>query len=484
MFLSEFWRRYPGLLYGLVCLLGCFAALKPSPILIFPAAFLVYQSSLIRACLAATLLVCVMLSVPIRYQFPELPEEGVTGTAYFQIDSLSNVRHHFGRKWIYRGKIVAFAADGMTAFNLPCRLVVPDQPELLRPPANGAYLIQGRLQKMERGGFLFKMAKESPWSPLAGSLSLAEMRYKAKAALSGYISRHVRDERSAVFLTGIVTGEFDDRLMQHEFGRFGLQHIMAISGFHFSIIASILSIILRLMMGYRPAMLCLVGALSAYFLFLGLSPSIMRAWITIMIALAGVLWERKGSGLNALGLAMMAVLLYDPLLCEHIGFQYSFAATAAILLLYRPCEEFLQRVFPKRSLSQALKMDRYNQHGYLMVSLLRQAMALGMAVNFVTIPMMLTHFQQFPVMSLVYNLFFPSMVSLSMLLLILGLLFGWLPLISGWIHSLNGVYTCFVLDYTYNMPLAVDATVKMALSVEALAICLTLLFVWAAKKNN
>ena len=486
MFLAEFWRRYPGLLYGLACLLGSFAALKSAPILIFPAVFLLFQISWIRVCLAAVLFVCVLLVVQIRYQFPELPEDGVTGTVYFQIDSLSNVRHHFGRKWIYRGKIATFIPDagGMTARNLPCRIVLPDKPELLRPSADGSYIIQGRLQKMERGGYLFKMAKEAPWSPVARSFSLAEARYRAKAALSNYISRHVGDERSSVFLTGIVTGEFDDRLMQHEFGRFGLQHIMAISGFHFSIIASILSFLLRLVMGHRAAMLCLVGFLSAYFLFLGLSPSIMRAWITIMIALSGVLWERKGSGLNALGLSMMAVLLHDPLLCLHIGFQYSFAATAAILLLYGPCEQFLQKLFPKRRLSQALKMDRFNQHGYLLVTLLRQAMALGIAVNLVTIPMMLTHFQQFPVMSLVYNLFFPSMVSLSMLLLILGMLVGWLPFISGWIHSLNAAYTRFVLDYTYNMPLAVDVTVKMALPVEALVICLTMLFAWSAKKKT
>lgn len=481
MFLGEFWRRYPGVLYGLACLLGSFAALKPAPILVFPAAFLCWQSSWFRTSLAALLLACVVLSVHIRYQFPELPDEGAAGTAHFQIESLSNVRHHFGRKWIYRGKIASFTADGLTARNLPCRIVVPDNPDLLRPPANRSYIIEGRLQKMERGGYILKMAKATPWSPVARSFSLAEMRYRAKAALSHYISSHVGDERSAVFLTGIVTGEFDDRLMQHEFGRFGLQHIMAISGFHFSIIAAILSFLLRLFMSHRPALLCLVIFLSAYFLFLGLSPSIMRAWLTIMIALIGVLWERKGSGLNALGLSMMAVLLYDPLLCLHIGFQYSFAATAAILLLYQPCEQLLQKLFPKRRLDQALKMDRFNQHGYLLVGFLRQAMALGIAVNLVTIPMMLTHFHQFPAMSLLYNLFFPSMVSLSMLLLILGLLVGWVPFLFEWVHSLNGFYTRFVLDYTYNMPLAVDVTFKMALQAEVVVISLTLLFAWSMK---
>lgn len=268
--------------------------------------------------------------------------------------------------------------------------------------------------------------------------------------------------------------------MLHEFGRFGLQHIMAISGFHFAIFAAIFSLILKLVLRRRMATILLILLLSAYFLFLGLSPSIMRAWITVMVSLAGGLFEKRGSGLNALGLSLMAILLYDPLLSLHVGFQYSFAATGAILLLYNPCHELLAHLFPKRNLEEALKMDRFDQHGYILLTFFRQAMALGMAVNIVTVPMMLYHFHKFPVMSLLYNLFFPTMVSLSMLLLILALLIGWLPPLSDILHNLNTHYTRFMLDYTYNMPSGLDVVFRVqSFPIEIVIMSLTVFFIAA-----
>ena len=81
----------------------------------------------------------------------------------------------------------------------------------------------------------------------------------------------------------------EDRLMQFEFGRFGLQHIMAISGFHFAILAGFFSFGLHLMLNRRVANAFLIALLSTYFVFLGAGPSILRAWMTILITLGGAI---------------------------------------------------------------------------------------------------------------------------------------------------------------------------------------------------
>src|ERR1700722_20309854 len=61
-------------------------------------------------------------------------------------------------------------------------------------------------------------------------------------------------------------------------------------------------------------------------------------------------------------------------------------------------------------------------------------------------------------MSLLYNLFFPFLVSISMLLLLLGMGISlFLPPLGSAIHLLNSHYTHFVLNLTFNMPPAVDA---------------------------
>jgi competence protein ComEC len=307
---------------------------------------------------------------------------------------------------------------------------------------------------------------------VGGSWSLAERRYAAKQVVANAIDQCYRSRKSALFLTGIATGDFDDRIMTYEFSRFGLQHIMAISGFHFSIVASILSGLLRFLLPPKRSTLVMIGLLTSYFLFLGCGPSILRAWLTIQIALFGLIMQRKGSGLNALGLALLLSLLIDPLMCRSIGFQFSFLTTASILLFYGPIDHAMQQIFYKRPLSEAIDMDVWNQHGYCLLAILRQALSLGIAVNCAALPMTLYLFQKFPLFSLLYNLFFPFLVSISMLLLILGFL---VPLLGAWIHTLNDWYTHCLLNFTYNLPHRLDIVLYQDVALWVLVPYLTLL---------
>ena len=41
-------------------------------------------------------------------------------------------------------------------------------------------------------------------------------------------------------------------------------------------------------------------------------------------------------------MAALIAILWDPLMVEEIGFQFSFGITAAILLWFSPCDAFLQ----------------------------------------------------------------------------------------------------------------------------------------------
>lgn len=460
---DTFWGKNPALLYGLAVLIGSAGALFGYIILLFPV-ILICSPLLLE--MASTnlkrrlLLFLAFLAtsygyVYITHDLPHLPEEGVSGTAIFQVDSLSSTTTHIGKQWIYKGTIVRFESKDQSVVykGLPAKIVISQKEEIRRPPADTSYKVDGILKEGAPGNYLLKVKGDSPWHPVEGRFGLAEYRYLAKIAVGEYIQNHIKDPRNATFLTGIATGDFDDRLMRYEFSRFGLQHIMAISGFHFAIIAGILSMLLSLFFSLRKTFLILIVLLSSYFVFLGAGPSIMRAWITILIALLGFIAERKGSGLNSLGIALLAVVLYDPLVISGIGFQFSFATTAAILLLYGVLEPFSQKLFLKRRLSVMIRMSSLEQHIYFILATFRQAIALAVAVNLVALPMTLYYFQQFPIMSLLYNLFFPFMVSISMLLLIVGVL---LSTFGNAVHALNDMYTRFVLNFTYNAPPAMD----------------------------
>ncbi len=192
-------------------------------------------------------------------------------------------------------------------------------------------------------------------------------------------------------------------------------------------------------------------------MILGPAPSVMRAWLTLLIALFGILLNKRGSGLNSLGFALLLILLYDPHMCCQIGFQLSFLATLSILMLFNGIDYQLQKIFLKRRLSEAIMMGRLSQYSYLLLSYCRQGLALSLAVNLATLPLVLYYFHKFSLMSLLYNLFFPFMVSLSMILLIFGSLTSMLfPPLGQFIHLINDSYTGFMLNYIYNMPRTVD----------------------------
>lgn len=479
--LNTFWTKHPALLYACSSLLSCYIAYDGTSLLLIPLCLLLipllFQKFNHKRFILSLLIFLLFYAYSKSYyQFPDIADgSSVEGTAQITISSLSYKTTHFGKRWVYRGTM-KFLDESEQNYLLPYAIHLAEKENLQRPTANQSYEVTGKLKKTGKS-YIFSVKNDTPWYPIPKSWNLAEARYHAKMQLSNYVHKHIRYDQAATFLAGIATGDFDDRLMMNEFSRFGLQHIMAISGFHFAIIAGILSFFIRYLLPRHHTTLLMLLLLSGYFFFLGFGPSIMRAWLTITIALIGTLLEKQNSGLNSLGIAIFFILLYDPWLCQNLGFQFSVLTTASILLFSSIGNYACQQFFRKRSLYAILKMDLLNRHGYVISAILREAIALGIAVNVTALPMTLFVFHKFPWLSLVYNLFFPFLVSISMLFLIVGMAVSWLiPPLAELIHNLNSVYTQFSLNFTFQMPPVFDYYVRVsAFPVEWLTVYITLL---------
>jgi competence protein ComEC len=188
----------------------------------------------------------------------------------------------------------------------------------------------------------------------------------------------------------------------------------------------------------------------------------MRAWLTILIVLLGDLLEKKPNPLNSLGLALIIIFIFDPLMCRTVGFQLSFISTASILFFFSDCDHLLQCMWIKRPLSSVIEMNHLNKHGFIILTFFRKAVALTIAVNIAMIPMMLYYFQKFPLMGLIYGLFFPFLVSLSILMLLLGMFVQlFCPFLAQILHTTNEHFTKFMLSFTLNMPSFVDVFVRI-----------------------
>ena len=122
--------------------------------------------------------------------------------------------------------------------------------------------------------------------------------------------------------------------VKESFRSCGIYHVLAVSGLHVSVLVGALYWLLRTLR--CPRRLRAVITMVAVWMFMALcdfSPSVTRAGVMTLIALASMLFRRRADGLNSLGLAATAMLLADPFAIYDVGWQLSFAATLGILCM-------------------------------------------------------------------------------------------------------------------------------------------------------
>lgn len=130
------------------------------------------------------------------------------------------------------------------------------------------------------------------------------------------------------------------------FSHAGIAHTLAISGLHMGIILALVSLLLSPLDRLRLRSLryaLTVAAMAAFLFVTGLSASAIRATIMAGMAIIATASQRTGSSLNALCLAAILILAFSPMAIFNVGFQLSFAAVAAILLLASKLNRVSQR---------------------------------------------------------------------------------------------------------------------------------------------
>ncbi len=434
----------PAFFYGVLFLLGVACALAFHPIYVVPFALCLW---LYPKGIKWGLLIYILGFGwgLMTYSLPALPEEGIEGQGIFHISTLSYSHSPFQRSLLYKGKLKQFSPFSKS---IPCSLYFKDNKP--RPLASSSLRVTGRLIPKGDHRYVFKVAA---YEPLAKTFSLAEWRFNVKNQLRSHLSAHFPDPKSRALVLSMLTGETDDRLLALEFNRLGILHLLGISGFQFALLAFLLGTLLRSFMPHRAADMVLMALLSAYTFTLGDSPPIERAWVGSILYLTAHLCGWRISALNALGVALLWQLVKDPLVIFHLGFQFSFLCTAAILMTYPLFRSVLYQWFEKRSFREVLRLPFLDQHGHLLSFFFREALALNGAIHLVTLPLIFYHFHKFPLLSLVYNLFLPATVSIVYLLLVIGIS---LPIVGPWLLAITGKLTEGILKVTTHPPALYD----------------------------
>ncbi len=122
----------------------------------------------------------------------------------------------------------------------------------------------------------------------------------------------------------------------------GTSHLLAISGLHIGLIAGLAFFVTRKLI---PA--CLLKSFSAqqyaalasisvgaiYTALAGFSVPTQRAFIMLLVVMLAIFLKRPAFSLNTLSLALLAVLIHDPVAVLGVGFWLSFSAVLLISLI-------------------------------------------------------------------------------------------------------------------------------------------------------
>lgn len=220
--------------------------------------------------------------------------------------------------------------------------------------------------------------------------------------------------------------------IQENFGRTGMSHIVAVSGYNVTIIAEYL-IWFFIFIGFwrRQAFWFAIIGIIIFVAMTGFPSSAVRAGVMGSLLLWAMKNGRLANSYNAIIFAGSIMLAINPLALRwDIGFQLSFLAALGIIV-FAP---FWEKIFIK-------------QHKALGFS---EIFFLSLSAQIFVLPVVFYNFHIFSAVSLIANLLVLPLIPLSMLLVFLcavaGFIFHPLSLVLAWLAYLPLKYEIWVIN--------------------------------------
>ncbi|HIS29284.1 MAG TPA: DNA internalization-related competence protein ComEC/Rec2 [Candidatus Avamphibacillus intestinigallinarum] len=215
--------------------------------------------------------------------------------------------------------------------------------------------------------------------------SYLQSLYDIRNHLFEKTARQLSDTTTS-WLHALLIGSTDllDEDLVELFREWGLSHILAISGLHVGLITSIMYMVLvkTNILTRESATWLLIVFLPMYAVIAGGAPSVWRSSLMVVMALLCQKYTQRLHTVDIISIVCILLLLIFPQNIFHVGFQFSFLVTIALLLSR-------QWILNTRSRwMQAFRISFISQMAILPIQLMYfyQFQPLSIVLNIVVIP--------------------------------------------------------------------------------------------------
>lgn len=220
----------------------------------------------------------------------------------------------------------------------------------------------------------------------------------------------------------------------------GVIHVIALSGTNISILIDIVAKATGFL-GKRVSAVSSIVFITSFVLFVGPSPTIVRAAIMGSMSMVAIFFGRRYWSLLSLFIASGIMLIIEPSWGGEISFQLSFLATLGIILANKVVER-----------EQSKRLSRQ------LIFIFKENLVMTLSAQLFTLPVIVYHFERISLISPIANLLIawsiqPIMIfgMITSLLGIIWLPLAYIPAIISWVFL---TYFVKVVEILSSLPFA------------------------------
>ncbi len=220
-------------------------------------------------------------------------------------------------------------------------------------------------------------------------------------------------ENSASIVTALLTGDKTKLSIETKklFSYSGTAHVLAVSGLHVGIIATIVFFLLGFIRNNWLKFLIFSFLIISFVILSGMQASALRAGLMAILFVYSKTLQRHANPLNIISIAILLLLIIYPEMLYSAGFQMSVSAIIGIILLFQPIRKFFQNII---------------RHENIIVNFIISSLAITLSASIIVAPLVAYYFKVYSVVSPLANLLVIPLMTLGMSFSIMALLLSYI----------------------------------------------------------